>query len=107
MNQYESYGISIPSKCKDPELLSLYIQGKTYRDFFITEWIKDVRDGFILKQEMYKSLVELGDDPNNVFGGVNNNYVVMFPDYFIGLAKKQIRTYTLMLDLYYDKYFKQ
>jgi hypothetical protein len=67
MYQYESLGIKIPKTCSNPLLLAKYIQGKTLRDFFIAQWIKDIKEGLAFKQEFYPMLYELGEDPNKIF----------------------------------------
>ena len=73
MRDWESQGVRIPLTCSDPLLLAQYIQGKTLRDWHITEWRKGVQDGLFLKQEFTDDLVELGEDPALIFKNVENN----------------------------------
>lgn len=105
MYQYESCGVPIPQECSNPEILSLYIQGKTCRDFFITQWIKDIKQGLAFKQEFYNELISLGDNPDKVFKGVSNNYIAMFPTYFKVMNNHQIDIAISLLDTIYNEYY--
>ena len=51
MLAWESAGRPFPEMCSEPELLADIVQGKTNRDFCITEWRRDVADGYFTWRE--------------------------------------------------------
>jgi len=51
MKLWESEGRPLPRRCQDPVKLAQYIQGKISRDWHITEWRKDVKDGLCKAEE--------------------------------------------------------
>lgn len=67
MLAWESKGVK-PDRCKDPVLLSDYMQGKTSRDWHITEWRDGVKQGLFLPQEFVGTLGMTEDDLKSVFG---------------------------------------
>lgn len=73
MYKWETHGIKVPEASNDPELLSMYIQGKTLRDWHITEWRRDIKEGLFLKEEFKEDLEYLGEDINIVFKGINED----------------------------------
>jgi hypothetical protein len=44
MLEWETYGKPLPSHTSEPDLLALYVQGKTSRDFYIENWREDCRE---------------------------------------------------------------
>lgn len=73
MRDWESQGVRIPDSCSDPLLLARYIQGKTLRDWHITEWRNGVREGIMFKEEFTEDLLAKGEDPEVIFKGVEND----------------------------------
>lgn len=73
MRDWESQGVKIPASCTDPLLLARYIQGKTLRDWHITEWRNGVKEGIMFKEEFTDDLLSKGENPDLIFKGVENN----------------------------------
>jgi hypothetical protein len=73
MRDWESQGIKIPDSCTDPLLLARYIQGKTLRDWHITEWRNGVKEGFMFKEEFIENLLNKGENPDLIFKGIEND----------------------------------
>jgi len=70
MMEWESQGIPIPTTCTDPELLADYIQGKSYRDWHITEWRNAVKELIALPYEFIGSLGCTEDNYQSIFAGL-------------------------------------
>lgn len=68
MLRWETYGESLPVGCQEPELLAVYVQGKTCRDFYIKNWRDDCKESMAYPEEF---LYTLGFDEvefRSVFG---------------------------------------
>lgn len=70
MYNWESLGITMPNTCSNPELLARYIQGKTLRDWHVTEWKVGIEEGLFNKEEFYSLLISLGEDVDKIFKGI-------------------------------------
>lgn len=66
-------GIRIPLTCSDRLLLAQYIQGKTLRDWHITEWRNGVKEGLFKKEEFFDELLSKNEDPDLIFKSADNN----------------------------------
>ena len=56
MLEWETYGKALPSHTSEPDLLALYVQGKTSRDFYIENWREDCRERQAWPEEFLYSL---------------------------------------------------
>jgi hypothetical protein len=67
MLRWESGGVQ-PDRCSDPSLLSDYMQGKTSRDWHVTEWRSGVKSGLFRPEEFVGTLGMSEGDVESVFG---------------------------------------
>lgn len=69
MFAWETHGI-VPTTCKDPRLLSDYIQGKKSRDWHITEWRAGSQHGagLFLSEEFIGTLGCTMENFESIFG---------------------------------------
>lgn len=87
MLQWETHGIQLPESSSEPDLLAKYVQGKTSRDFYITNWKEDCKDNHCLPEEF---LYTLGFDEiefRSVFGRIPDPIMVLN----LGMTKEFMR----------------
>jgi hypothetical protein len=68
MLEWETYGKALPSHTSEPDLLALYVQGKTSRDFYIENWREDCRSGQAWPEEFLYTLGFNEHEFRSVFG---------------------------------------
>jgi hypothetical protein len=68
MLEWETYGKALPSHSSEPDLLALYVQGKTSRDFYIENWREDCRNQQAWPEEFLYTLGFTEHEFRSVFG---------------------------------------
>ena len=97
MLRWETYGEALPTHTSEPDLLAKYVQGKTSRDFYITNWKEDVRNQWLYPEELLYTLGFNEVEFRSVFGREPNPLILIefkMLDEFMRLTETEKEKYS-------------
>jgi hypothetical protein len=100
MLEWETYGKALPACTSEPDLLALYVQGKTSRDFYIENWREDCKTGQAWPEEFLYTLGFNEHEFRSVFGREPNVTTLLYfkmVDEVLQLTEGTTDPYTLFL----------
>lgn len=110
MLRWETYGEKLPLVTSEPELLALYVQGKTSRDYYISNWRDDVKTGQALAEEFLYTLGFDEQEFRSVFGREPDHWILIclkMPREFLRLTKDDTDSLTIFRRKCMEKFLER